>query len=179
MKSLASANAWRISATVAGEDYAPTGVEARFQIPASHVSRDDRVPDAPAGGEPTVASLADLSILVVEDQVLIAMDLEECLARLGASDVRLSPNTAEARDALQAFAPDAAVLDFNLGSETAEALADDLVASGVPFVFATGYGDNVMIPQRFRHVPVVRKPVNPILLAAKLGAAMTAGAAPT
>ncbi len=68
----------------------------------------------------------------------------------------------------RAFFPDVAVLDFNLGSETSEEVADDLIEQRVPFVFATGYGDNVMIPERFRHIPIVRKPVNRSALAIKV-----------
>jgi hypothetical protein len=43
----------------------------------------------------------------------------------------------------------------------------------VPFVFATGYGDSVMIPERFRDVPLVRKPVSATVLADKLDLART------
>jgi light-regulated signal transduction histidine kinase (bacteriophytochrome)/CheY-like chemotaxis protein len=154
-------------------DYAPGGVQARFVIPAEHVSVAERAWVEGGGGVETApASLSNLSILVVEDQALIAMDLEESLAKLGAVDVRLSPNASEALDLLKSFEPSAAVLDFNLGAGTAEAVAEHLIATGVPFVFATGYGDRVMIPQRFRHVPVVRKPVNLAALAAKIGAAI-------
>ena len=69
---------------------------------------------------------------------------------------------------LLTFVPDLAVLDFNLGGATSEAIAEILEARGVPFVFATGYADNVMIPARFRHVPVVRKPINGAALATNL-----------
>jgi light-regulated signal transduction histidine kinase (bacteriophytochrome)/CheY-like chemotaxis protein len=151
--------------------YEPDGVQARFLIPAEHVGPDDSATsrsDSAAG--PLIASLLSHSILIVEDQALIAMDLAETLSRLGAADVRMAPTSAEALELLKSFTPNAAVLDFNLGGETAESIADYLVAIGVPFVFVTGYGDSVMIPQRFRHLPVVRKPVNPALLAAKIGA---------
>jgi len=152
--------------------YAPTGVRARLVIPGRHASLDN----APAAvakppAEAPAGVLKDLSILVVEDQSLVAMDLEESLARLGALEVRLSPTAADALALLKSFRPNAAVLDFNLGEETSEAVAEHLESVGVPYVFATGYGDSVMIPQRFRHVPVVRKPVNPALLAAQISAA--------
>jgi len=154
-------------------DYAADGVQARFQIPAAHVTSDDRAVDVEETKPTERASLAGLSILVLEDQALIAMDIEETLAGLGAA-VRLSPNCADASDLLQRFAPDAAVLDFNLGDETSEAIADILTERRIPFVFATGYGDNGMIPLRFQHVPVVQKPVNGALLAARIGGAIKA-----
>ena len=154
-------------------DFDPSGLQARFIIPARHVSLDDRqMALTDTSSEMLDAPLGHLAILVVEDQALIAMDLEECLSRLGASDIRLSPTTADALVVLQSFRPGAAVLDFNLGGETAESLADYLAQTGVPFVFATGYGDNLRIPERFRHVPVIRKPVNLASLATKIGVAI-------
>jgi len=148
--------------------YEPAGVEARFLIPASHAALDDRdlaalAPDAQAEG-----SLTNLTILIVEDQALIAMDIEETLKALGARDVRAAPSVPEALDLLNHFEPDAAVLDFNLGGETSEAVANALVARGTPFVFATGYGDTVLIPKRFAHVPIVRKPVSASSLVGKI-----------
>lgn len=157
-------------------NYDPDGVQARFVIPAKHVGLGDRdAAPSTTHAAPADTTLADFSILLVEDQSLIALDLAESLGKLGATDVRLSPSAADALNQLRTFTPRAAVLDFNLGDGTSEAVADRLLADGVPFVFATGYGDSVMIPARFGHVPVVRKPVNPALLAAKIGASIDKG----
>ncbi len=141
--------------------YATTGLSARFVIPASHIAPGEAVDAAPerlavAPGQ----VLAGQSVLVVEDQGLIAMDAEETLRRLGAIDVRLAPSVDDAIRQLETFAPDAAILDFNLGEETAEAIADELLARGVPFVFTTGYSDPAAIPERFRHIPLIRKPIS-------------------
>lgn len=153
--------------------YPPTGMIASFVIPAKHVSIVD-------GGDGAAEvpldivdpnSLAGMSVLLVEDQSLIALDTEDLLRRLGAKEVRLSPDAAHAVLTLGVFRPDAAILDFNLGETTAEDVADHLLALGVPFVFATGYGDSVMIPERHRAVPVVRKPASSASLSAKLGEA--------
>jgi light-regulated signal transduction histidine kinase (bacteriophytochrome)/ActR/RegA family two-component response regulator len=159
-------------------DFAPGGVRARFQIPAAHVASDARPPSAAERPWEPNASLSELSILVVEDQSLIAMDMEETLTRLGASRIRLSPSVGDALTLLNGFRPDVAVLDFNLGHGTSEPIAEVLSKGNIPFVFATGYGDNVMIPRKFGHVPVVRKPVNSALLAAKISAAID-GVRPT
>ena len=117
-------------------------------------------------------SLGAKSILVVEDEFLIAMDAEQALRSLGVGDVRLAPSVREALEILTSFVPDAAVLDFNLGDGTAEEVAKALSALKVPFVFATGYSDNVMIPVPFKHVPVVRKPFSTEDLAIRLGWAL-------
>jgi light-regulated signal transduction histidine kinase (bacteriophytochrome)/CheY-like chemotaxis protein len=157
-------------------EYAPEGVRARLLVPGKHVSAGrDMVSPVPAASGPIARkSLNGLSLLLVEDQSLIALDTEELLRQLGASDVRLSPDATHAILALGSFRPDVAVLDFNLGDTTSEQVADRLSALNVPFVFATGYGDNVMIPERLRHVPVVRKPVSPSALTTQIEKAQQA-----
>ncbi len=113
--------------------------------------------------------ITGLDSFTVEDQGLIAMDAEETLRQLGAEDVRLSP-VKDAAQTLETYAPDAVILDFNLGDETSEAIAELLIARRVPFVFTTGYSDSVMIPARW-HIPILRKPVNGTSLATQLGIA--------
>ena len=112
--------------------------------------------------------LEALDIIVVEDQALIAMDTEDTLRQLGARSIRLAQGVAEALTAIAAQAPDCAVLDFNLGDENAEPVADVLSKLGIPFVFATGYGDLTMAPDRFSGTPFVQKPVSRAALEARL-----------
>ena len=59
-------------------------------------------------------------------------------------------------------------------------MADRLIGLGMPFVFATGYGESIVMPERFRAVPVVSKPYDGAALRMALGgvqAAQAAGAA--
>jgi FixJ family two-component response regulator len=56
----------------------------------------------------------------------------------------------------------------NLGDHTSAPVAELLRNLGVPFVFATGYGDTVMIPESLRSVPIVRKPYADTTLAAAI-----------
>ncbi|MNI92602.1 two-component response regulator [compost metagenome] len=65
---------------------------------------------------------------------------------------------AEALKLLASHTPDVAVLDINLGTGTSIAVAEALTSLGIPFLFATGYGDSMNIPDHLKHVPVVRKP---------------------
>lgn len=154
-------------------DYPPAGLTARLVIPPKHASLAIGEPLAAAAAVEALpeSSLAGQSILLVEDQSLIALDTEDLLRRLGASEVRLSPDATHAVLTLASFRPDGAVLDFNLGETTSEAVADHLSAMGVPFVFATGYGDGVMIPEHLRHVPVIRKPASAKAIAAQMAEA--------
>src|SRR5690606_14437559 len=64
------------------------------------------------------ASLDAKSVLVIEDQFLIAIDAEQALRQAGAADVRLASSVRDALLTLAHFVPDAAVLDFNLGDGT-------------------------------------------------------------
>lgn len=103
--------------------------------------------------------LRGLRILVVEDEYLIADDLRDAL--LGAAAIVLGPvPSIETAKAIVESEPviDAALLDINLGGRLVFDVADDLVARGVPFAFATGY-DRWSIPERFSEVPRLEKPL--------------------
>jgi FixJ family two-component response regulator len=67
--------------------------------------------------------------------------------------------------------PDVAVLDLNLGGATSAGVAERLRDLGVSFIFATGYGDICMIPEKFREAPVVRKPYSAAALISAIGSA--------
>jgi light-regulated signal transduction histidine kinase (bacteriophytochrome) len=158
-KLIRSTIAYELSGAVSIE-HRPTGLWARFTIPAACLVEAVAGEHAPIASDVVGEFLVGLDVLVLEDQSLIAMDLEDTLRRLGAVEVRCAPNIREAHRALQLRLPDWAILDFNLGDHTSAVIADELIGRGVRFVFATGYGDSVMIPERFSAIPVLRKPIN-------------------
>ena len=84
------------------------------------------------------ASVRPASVLLIEDSAIIAMDAEDCLMELGVGEVRSEASVAGALAAIEASAPDAALLDFNLGKETGEAVAAELARRGIAFWLATG-----------------------------------------
>jgi DNA-binding NtrC family response regulator len=99
-----------------------------------------------------------LTVLLVEDQTIIALDTESMLSELGAVSIR-SFTTAEAALSWLADSPaDVGVLDIGLGKGVSYPVADLLLERGIPFLFTTGYGDAHLIPVRFANVPVVHKP---------------------
>ena len=150
-------------------EHRSAGLFATFLIPAAYVGSTDIEQAVSHGAHaPTLLPLDHASILVVEDQSLIAMDVEDTLRSMGAEDVRLAGDPEEALQMLLTFQPKVAILDFNLGAITSEAIAEQLTTLGIPFIFMTGYSDHSSIPERFRHIEVVRKPINDIALAAKL-----------
>lgn len=80
-------------------------------------------------------------ILMVEDSMIIALDTEECLLTLGAQEVVVQATVAGALEALSQGEFDFALLDFNLGGESSETVAEALCDRGIPFWLATGYGE--------------------------------------
>lgn len=123
------------------------------------------------------AELDGLAVFVVEDEALVVLNLEDMLAELGCSVVgpamRLDRALAMADKGIEA---DAAILDVNLGGEKVFPLAERLVASGMPVVFATGYG-RAGLPEIFHALPILQKPYTVAEVAAGLRAAMNAGGA--
>jgi len=107
-----------------------------------------------------------LRVIIVEDAVLLAMELEAGLAEAGAQIVGSAALVDEAM-ALVDLPMDAAVLDCNLNGLSVQPVAAALAERGVPFLFATGYGENRGAPEGF-DAPIVRKPYDVAQIAAAL-----------
>jgi CheY-like chemotaxis protein len=101
--------------------------------------------------------LAGLKVMVVEDEAIISFLIEDMLLTLGCAAVVHAAAVKQALNVLAEQTPDAAVLDVNLAGENGYAVAESLEKQGVPFVFATGYGESGL-PARWRERPVVQKP---------------------
>jgi len=102
-------------------------------------------------------------ILLVEDEILVAMMMRDILTKLEFAVVGPFSRFSDAMVAAVHEEVDAGVLDVNVGGEFVYPVADVLLARQKPFVFVTGYGRE-SIPRRFSHVPVVKKPVQPTVL---------------
>jgi DNA-binding response OmpR family regulator len=95
-------------------------------------------------------------VLVVEDEMMIAMMIEDLLAEIGC-EVIGPANRIDAALALVDSDIDVALLDVNLAGQVVYPVADRLRARGVPVIFLTGYG-NVGVDPRYRDCPVLTKP---------------------
>lgn len=117
--------------------------------------------------------------LVVEDEMLVAMMLEDTLEELGYAVIGPVSDAEQAMAVVAAAgdALDGVVLDVNLGGERAYALADELVARRIPFVFVTGYRSEDL-EERFSGAPLVQKPFTAATLQAVLAAAFAPAARP-
>lgn len=145
-------------------DFPSTGARAQLEAGAAAVvARPEMVPETPVRRTPEAASgpadpvnLSGARVLIVEDAALLAMELETGLSEAGAMVIGPAYELEEAM-ALLDQPLDAAVLDANLNGLSVSPVADILAERGVPFVFATGYGDAGGAPSGF-DAPVIRKP---------------------
>jgi CheY-like chemotaxis protein len=124
-----------------------------------------------------MADIADLSgrrVLVVEDEMMIAMLVEDMLAELGCAVVGPAHALETALDLARSESDiDAALLDVNLAGQPVFAVADALREKGVPAIFSTGYGD-AGLRDVDRGAPVLQKPFRAGDLARALTEALAA-----
>ena len=98
-------------------------------------------------------------ILVVEDDVLIAMELGERLTDMGYEVIGPAHTLAEAEALASGAQPDAALLDANLAGQSSVPLGAALARRGVPLAFCTGYDKIKNLPPELRRAPVLTKPI--------------------
>ena len=146
---------------------APNSSSARAPLNPAPPTGD--MPGASHGGA-VDADIRGLRVLIVEDAVLLAVELESGLTESGAVVVGLAADLDKALSMLD-LRFDVAVLDANLNGRSVLPMANALAARSVPFIFATGYGDAGAAPEGFT-APVVRKPYNIRQIAAALVGAM-------
>jgi CheY-like chemotaxis protein len=106
------------------------------------------------------APLKGLRVLVVEDELVIAMELESLLKRLGCIVLDPAPSIRRALCLLSGKRPDAAVLDVNLQGKLVTPVAEALQEQHVPFVLVTGYETARLHDEALRSAVHVRKPVD-------------------
>src|SRR6185312_14273598 len=96
------------------------------------------------------------SILVIEDEPMLAMDVENSLRAAGFHVMGPAGSTAEALSMLRGRRPDLAILDLNLGSEMVFALFDHLETAQTPFIILSGHSRR-LVPERYRDRPFLQK----------------------
>jgi DNA-binding response OmpR family regulator len=110
-------------------------------------------------------TLSGRTILVVEDEILIALDIATTFERAGA-DVALAHSLAEARDLVEHKGLSAAIVDFGLGDGYADELCSQLNQKHVPIVLHSGYAHSGIA---CAPAAVVPKPANPEKLVDTVG----------
>jgi len=114
-----------------------------------------------------MADLTPLSrILLLEDEGLIALDIETALQDAGVAEVTTVSNVADALGAIDGSMFNAAILDLRLGADSwSYDVARRLREKGTPFIFSSGSAD---VDDAYRDVPLVAKPFSSDQLVAKL-----------
>ena len=96
-------------------------------------------------------------VLIVEDEMMIAMMIEDMLFDLGYQVAGMAAKPGQALEMICSGSPDAAILDVNLDGHNSYEIAAALDERGVPFLFSTGYGARG-VAERFRSRPILQKP---------------------
>ena len=135
----------------------------RFNISASaYRMRLGGEPDPviPKADEPEAMPVDGKRVLIVEDEVLIALDLERILSDAGAKVRGPAHSLAQAKRLSEMNDYDCAILDANLGGESSRELWGSLISRGKPFVILTGY-EKLDAPPGCR---VLQKPIEESIL---------------
>jgi CheY-like chemotaxis protein len=101
--------------------------------------------------------LSNRKVLVVEDEMMIAMLIEDMLDEFGCKLVGPATNVPRALELIGKEQVEVAVLDLNLNGKDTYAIADALRQKHVPFIFATGYG-SIGLREEYGDRPVLQKP---------------------
>jgi two-component SAPR family response regulator len=109
----------------------------------------------------TAASLSGITVLIVEDNFVVADSLRYLIESNAGAVTAIVPTLERAFAALAAVTVDVAILDINLRGESVVPFAEHLRESGVPFLFLSGYRDEGMLPPDLRSHPRFDKPVEP------------------
>ena len=123
--------------------------------------------------------LSNRKVLVVEDEMMIAMLIEDMLDELGCTLVGPATNVPRALDLIDKEQVEVAVLDLNLDGQDTYAIADALQRKNLPFIFATGYG-SAGLRKEYGNRPVLQKPfqiseLETALVEALAGSSVVAG----
>jgi CheY-like chemotaxis protein len=119
------------------------------------------IPGLPA--DHTHLRLVAPRVLVVEDEMTVAMLIEDMVSELAYEVAAVVPRLEDAMRLVDSEIFDIAVLDVHLNGKTVFAFAEELQEREIPFVFATAYGPGA-IPAKFQNRAVLRKPFGPVEL---------------
>ncbi len=100
------------------------------------------------------------TILLLEDDALIALDLEDRVRGFGYDVIGPAGTLEEAAALIEGHLPDAALLDGNINGKSSIDFAALLMERGVPVAFCTGYEKIAGLPEALRNAPILCKPIS-------------------
>ncbi|WP_028792854.1 HWE histidine kinase domain-containing protein [Thalassobaculum salexigens] len=137
------------------------GLEVDITIPARFVAGMVNTPPPSVGQfreAPPPKQTISGSVLLLEDNLIIALASEDMLRNVGADHVWICSTVPQALRVIETSDIDFGVLDVNLGDTNAGDVARELSRRGVPFMFVTGYGERSPMKQAYPNAPVLQKP---------------------
>ncbi|MEZ5931687.1 MAG: chemotaxis protein CheB [Alphaproteobacteria bacterium] len=142
------------------------GVLCVIELPASQLAaraEDDGPPKEAAGDMANGAGGDDVMpvkprILVVEDSSIVSKEIAAVLEERGYEMIGPASSVASAAALLDREAVDAAILDLNLDGESAEPIAEQLQSRAIPYLLATGYDPETVLPTHLKAARSLRKP---------------------
>jgi PAS domain S-box-containing protein len=146
--------------------YGVTGVTCKLRLPLGKTARPEVEAALAALSESAHAQVPGQTdgrvfdgrrILIVEDEPLLAMELETNLHALGCKTLRAAATLDAAKAAIADSECDAALVDVNLAGRQADELAVALTRKNIPFAFVTGYGREGL-PAGFKEAAILSKP---------------------
>lgn len=108
---------------------------------------------------------ADIRVLIIEDDPFIAMDLEDTLTEAGYAVCGLAGSVTEGLKTLSRSRPTVATLDYHLGRENSDPIAEALDEQRIPYVYISGNSHEL----GDKAAPVIAKPVAPSAVLRTLG----------
>lgn len=138
-----------------------TGLEAEFIVPANHirpVKSEETSSEMPVEQPDIDEAGLDGHAMVVEDNMIIAMDAADILTDMGAVFVHTANGVAEALKVLDNHDVCLALIDVNLGGELSLPVAQECARRGIPTVLATGYGAAQDVIDSYPPIPILQKP---------------------
>ena len=147
-------------------EFSSNQMKISFWLPAETIHRladqdvEPKISDQPEEVPEVPFDLSTIkSMLVVEDNMILAMELERMLLDLGVQHVDTLPNVDLAKAAIEKVDYDCAVLDINLGEETSIEVGSKLIENGVAVVLASGYDSKYELPESFADIERLTKPI--------------------
>lgn len=114
----------------------------------------------------TISGLSGTSIFVVEDEAIVALDLQTMLEDAGAEVVGPAGTLPEAERLSEYQNISLAILDVRLNQDAITTVADRLAERRIPIIFHTGHSSSEVLTVRWPGCKVLRKPVDPLELMA-------------
>ncbi|MGD1808762.1 HWE histidine kinase domain-containing protein [Dapis sp. BLCC M126] len=156
--------------------FAPSGVEANFWLPDQLVKWDieessssSSLQLAPSQLErqfsaspQSVIEAEKGTVLLVEDNMLIAIEMENLLKKFGFTKIDSAPTVDRAMKLLSYDRNpyQVCLLDINLKTKMSFSIAYHLSKTQIPFAFVSGYDSKRILPEDLKHIPLLKKPIN-------------------